>query len=227
MAKEGITGKENILKHYLDICNIVDGDVSAEVISTDFDGMIREGEELAALYPQIVVKLPMIGDDGIKACKYFSSKGPDLLGEGTNWQNELFQTGLIQNYNLSASGVLLDKENNTQIIKMGHYEFTFKHDYTLNWSDGAKGETWPMSSAIIIEISKDEFYIAGSGIVVTFKTLKENLNAGILKTDQGTFENEKWKTIRHFNGDQTHQGRHLRISVGDYEIQKIKLYTYE
>ncbi|MFD2943439.1 GH35 family beta-galactosidase [Flavobacterium notoginsengisoli] len=124
-------------------------------------------------------------------------------------------------------GVLLDKENNTQIIKMGDYEFTFKHDYTLNWSDGAKADSWPMSSAIIIEISKDEFYISGSGIVVTFKSLKENLKAGILKTDQGKFENEKWKTIRHFNGDQTHQGRHLRISVGDYEIQKIKLYTYE
>lgn len=73
MAKEGITGKDNILKHYLDICNIVDGDVSAEVVSTDFDGMVREGEELAALHPQIVVKLPMIAD-GIKACKYFSSK---------------------------------------------------------------------------------------------------------------------------------------------------------
>lgn len=124
-------------------------------------------------------------------------------------------------------GVLVDKENNTQIIKMGDYEFTFKHDYTLNWSDGAKADFWPMSSAIIIEIAKDEFYIAGSGIVVTFKSLKEKLNAGILKTDQGIFENEKWKTIRHFNGDQTHQGRHLRISVGDYEIQKIKLYTYE
>ena len=124
-------------------------------------------------------------------------------------------------------GVLLDKENNTQLIKMGDYEFTFKHDYTLNWSDGAKAETWPMSSAIIIEISKDEFYISGSGIVVTFKSLQENGNAGILKTDQGKFENEKWKTIRHFNGDQTHQGRHLRISVGDYEIQKIKLYSYE
>ena len=124
-------------------------------------------------------------------------------------------------------GVLLDKENNTQIIKLGDYEFTFKHDYTLNWSDGAKAEVWPMSSAIIIEITKNEFYIAGSGIVVTFKPLKENLNAGILKTDQGKFENEVWKTIRHFNGDQTHQGRHLRISVGDYEIQKIKLYSYE
>ncbi|MBF4470456.1 MULTISPECIES: fructose-6-phosphate aldolase [Flavobacterium] len=74
MAKEGITGKANILQHYLDICNIVDGDVSAEVISTDYEGMVREGEELAALHPQIVVKLPMIAD-GVKACKYFSSKG--------------------------------------------------------------------------------------------------------------------------------------------------------
>jgi len=74
MAKEGITGKDNILKHYVDICNIVDGDVSAEVIATDYEGMIKEGEELAALHPQIVVKIPMIAD-GVKACKYFSDKG--------------------------------------------------------------------------------------------------------------------------------------------------------
>jgi len=74
MAKEGITGQENILQHYVDICNIVDGDVSAEVISTDFEGMVREGEALAALHDQIVIKLPMI-KDGVKACKYFSSKG--------------------------------------------------------------------------------------------------------------------------------------------------------
>ncbi|MEM7186935.1 MAG: fructose-6-phosphate aldolase [Bacteroidota bacterium] len=74
MAKEGITGRDNILKHYVDICNIVDGDVSAEVISTDFDGMVKEGEELAALHPQIVVKVPMI-KEGVKAIKYFSDKG--------------------------------------------------------------------------------------------------------------------------------------------------------
>ncbi|MDV7187329.1 fructose-6-phosphate aldolase [Lutibacter sp. TH_r2] len=74
MAKEGITGQDNILQHYVDICNIVDGDVSAEVISTDFAGMIKEGEALAALHPQIVIKLPMIAD-GVKACKYFSDKG--------------------------------------------------------------------------------------------------------------------------------------------------------
>ncbi len=74
MAKEGITGKDNILKHYVDICTIVDGDVSAEVVSTDFEGMVREGEELAELHEQIVVKVPMI-KDGVKALKYFSDKG--------------------------------------------------------------------------------------------------------------------------------------------------------
>ena len=74
MAKEGITGKNNILKHYVDICNIVEGDVSAEVIATDYEGMVREGEELADLHEQIVVKLPMT-KEGIKACKYFSDKG--------------------------------------------------------------------------------------------------------------------------------------------------------
>lgn len=74
MAKEGITGKENIINHYKKICEIVTGDVSAEVISTDFEGMIKEGEELAALDDQIVVKVPMI-KEGIKAIKYFSDKG--------------------------------------------------------------------------------------------------------------------------------------------------------
>ncbi len=74
MAKEGIKGQDNILKHYVDICNITTGDVSAEVISTDFDGMVREGEMLADLHPRIVVKIPMI-KEGVKAIKYFSDKG--------------------------------------------------------------------------------------------------------------------------------------------------------
>ena len=74
MAKEGITGQDNIIAHYKAICDIVEGDVSAEVISTDFKGIISEGEALAALHPQIVVKVPMILE-GIKAIKYFSDKG--------------------------------------------------------------------------------------------------------------------------------------------------------
>lgn len=74
MAKEGISGTDRIMQHYIDICEIVEGDVSAEVIATDYNGIIREGENLAALHTQIVVKVPMI-KDGIKAIKYFSSKG--------------------------------------------------------------------------------------------------------------------------------------------------------
>lgn len=73
MSKEGITGDKNILNHYKAICDIVSGDVSAEVISTDFDGIIKEGEELSSLHKQIVIKVPMIAE-GIKAIKYFSNK---------------------------------------------------------------------------------------------------------------------------------------------------------
>lgn len=74
MAKEGISGKNNVFSHYKAICDIVDGDVSAEVIATDLEGMIREGEELAEIDDKIVVKIPMI-KDGVKALKYFSEKG--------------------------------------------------------------------------------------------------------------------------------------------------------
>ncbi len=74
MAKVGISGKEAVMKHYVDICNIVTGDVSAEVIATDYETIIKEGEELAKLHNQIVVKVPMI-KDGIRAIRYFSDKG--------------------------------------------------------------------------------------------------------------------------------------------------------
>jgi transaldolase len=75
MAKEGISGTDRVMKHYVDICEIVgDGDVSAEVIATDFDGMVKEGEELAALHENIVVKVPMT-KDGVKAIRYFTDKG--------------------------------------------------------------------------------------------------------------------------------------------------------
>ena len=73
MAKEGITGKKNILDHYVKICDIVDGGVSAEVISTDYNGIVKEGEALSELHKQIVVKVPMIMD-GVKAIRYFSDK---------------------------------------------------------------------------------------------------------------------------------------------------------
>lgn len=89
MAKEGISGKEAILKHYKDICEIVDGDISAEVLSTTYEEMIKEGEELAAIHPNIVVKVPII-KDGIKAIKYFSQKGiyPDFLSRTSTFSSK-------------------------------------------------------------------------------------------------------------------------------------------
>jgi transaldolase len=74
MAKEGIQGTEAVMKHYVDICEMVDGDISAEVISTDFDGIVTEGKALAALHKNIIVKVPMI-KDGIKAIKWFTDNG--------------------------------------------------------------------------------------------------------------------------------------------------------
>ncbi len=74
MAKEGISGQENVINHYKTICEIVDGDISAEVIATDYEGIIKEGKALAALHKNIVVKVPMI-KDGIKAIRYFSDNG--------------------------------------------------------------------------------------------------------------------------------------------------------
>jgi len=74
MAKEGIKGQEDIVKHYKTICEIVDGDISAEVVSTDFKSIVEEGKKLAAIHPNIVVKVPMI-KDGIKAIKWFTDNG--------------------------------------------------------------------------------------------------------------------------------------------------------
>ena len=90
MAKEGIKGTQNQRDHYVKICNIVNGDVSAEVIATDYEGMIREGEELAALNPHIVVKVPCIAD-GIKAIKYFTEKGIRTVRWSFRWDRRCWR----------------------------------------------------------------------------------------------------------------------------------------
>ena len=124
--------------------------------------------------------------------------------------------------------VLFDKENQESVFRLGDYEFTFRHSYTLEWEGKSENDTWDMTGAIIIQTDVNEFYIAGSGIVGTFKNSgNPDLNVGILKVDEGRFENNNWKVIRHLNGDQTHQGRHIRIFYGDYSILRLELYDYE
>ena len=127
----------------------------------------------------------------------------------------------------SLDGVLLSKDTSTVQLEMGDYILTVSHEFTLGWSPGAKEKTWPLAGGIIIGLSNNEFYVAGTGLVITFKPKTPGYRAGILQVDEGVFINGQWHPSRRMNGDQDHQGRHLRIPQGEYGIQRIKLYSYQ
>jgi beta-galactosidase GanA len=127
----------------------------------------------------------------------------------------------------TIEGVLLSKDTSTVQIEMGDYILTVSHEFTLGWSAGAKDKNWPLAGGIIIGLANDEFYVGGTDLVITFKTKAAGMRAGILRVDEGTFVNGKWQPGRRMNGDQDHQGRHLRIPGGEYGIQRIKLYSYQ
>ena len=124
-------------------------------------------------------------------------------------------------------GVLLDKQNNSTEISLGNYILTISHDQTLGPSPGIKGTAWPLAGAIIIALTDDEFYVAGTGIVITFKANAEGMHAGILSVDEGKLENGVWKPGRRLNGDENHQGKCLRIPVNQHGIQRVRLYQYQ
>jgi len=124
----------------------------------------------------------------------------------------------------SIAGVLLSKNADSTQIEMGDYILTVSHELRLGWSPIAKDASWPLTGGIILGLSADEFYVAGTGIVVTFKPKASTQRAGILSVDEGTLINGKWQPGRRMNGDQDHQGRHLRIPVGEYGIQRVKLF---
>jgi beta-galactosidase GanA len=126
------------------------------------------------------------------------------------------------------NGVLLDKQKQETMITFGKYEFTVKHSHTLGYEREARDAYWIPGGAIIIQTGENEFYVAGSGIVMTFSDLSDpELRVGILKTEEGRFQNNAWKVIRHLNGDQTHQGRHIRIFRNHFSIQRFELYEYK
>ena len=124
-------------------------------------------------------------------------------------------------------GIMATKSNPETIIHLGKYELTCKHNYTLSWTPGPRLDEWPLASAIIIQTGEDEFFVAGTGVVITFKqTDNPAVNVGLLKVDEGHFKNGEWTILRHLNGDQTHQGRHVSIPYGDFMIQRVNLYDY-
>jgi beta-galactosidase GanA len=111
---------------------------------------------------------------------------------------------------------------------MGNYQFHFKHDYTLGWDPAAKdGTQWPETGGLIISMGDDEFIVAGTGIVVTFESLDGQTEAGIGQINQLEKKDGEWVRKFRMNGDQSHQGRHLRIPVSNFDIQRIKLYEYK
>jgi beta-galactosidase GanA len=123
-------------------------------------------------------------------------------------------------------GVLLDSIFRKQEILMGKYILTVSHEFTLGWSPGSKNPGWPEAGGIIIQTGNNEFIVAGTGIVVTFSSQRADESVGILQANEGTYINGKWKPGRRMNGDQDHQGRHIRIPVKEYSIQAVRVYNY-
>jgi len=126
------------------------------------------------------------------------------------------------------AGVLLDKENQTEEFKLGQYTLKASHDYTWGWSSGPKdANVWPQAGGIIISTGPDEYIIAGSGVIVTFtpNTAGEPI-AGILSVQEGRYVKGRWIAGRPLNGDENHQGRHLRLPFGSFGMQRVRLYRY-
>ncbi|MGR3811908.1 GH35 family beta-galactosidase [Jiulongibacter sp. NS-SX5] len=126
-------------------------------------------------------------------------------------------------------GVLLSKAIPGTKLRMGDYLLHCKNDYTLSWTPGARTNDWPLGGAIIIQTAPNEFFVSGTGVVVTFEHVADkNLNVGLLKVDEGSFDAaQNWVVKRHLNGDQTHQGRHVSIPTGSFQTQRVELYTYK
>ena len=125
-------------------------------------------------------------------------------------------------------GVLLDKEVNESTFVLGDYEFTARHTHTYGWEPGSESDEWEPAGAIIIQTGTNEFYYAGFGVSLVARNLRnKDVRVGILKTERGYFLDNDWVIYQHLNGDQTHQGRHIRSFLDDASIQRFVLYEYE
>ena len=125
-------------------------------------------------------------------------------------------------------GVLLEKEASEVVFRLGDYEFTAGHTFNLGWEPNSKSDEWEPAGAIIVQTADNEFYYVGFGVSLKMKSLKNTkARVGILKTDRGYFKDGEWIVFQHLNGDQTHQGRHIRSFVDDVSIQRFTLYDYE
>ncbi len=126
-----------------------------------------------------------------------------------------------------TNGLWFDGEKTEQVLTRNGYSLICRHDYTLGWDSKARdGSPWPESGAMVIELSPTEYLVAGTGVVLTFEKADGKKTAGIGYIDQVVFREGQMIPVQRLNGDQSHQGRHLRIPVGQWDIQYIRLYDY-
>lgn len=131
--------------------------------------------------------------------------------------------------------VLLDnKTREAELTTPDGIRLTVKHSYSLGWEPGAKEEVWPEAACIILRMGKEDYLVLGSGVVLTYSPAtssptwtKGDERIGLAKCESVRFEQDQMKVVRHLSGDQTHQGRHVRIPVGKYDIQHFRLYRYK
>ncbi len=134
---------------------------------------------------------------------------------------------IVQSTASQIDGVLLDKQNMIDTLSFGNYIFKVSHDNTLGWN-GHKGDSlWDATGAIIIQTAADEFIVGGTGIVINFSCTDSSYSAGIVSIENGTFNNGTWQSLLRLNGDEDHQGRHLRIPLNEWDIQRVKLYRFK
>jgi beta-galactosidase GanA len=126
---------------------------------------------------------------------------------------------------LNMDGFILDKRDQTTMLKMGQYTLRVSHDATLSWSSESKDSVWSTTGGIILQTAADEFLVAGSGFVVKFENTTTTLVTNIASADEVVYLNGREMKGRRMNGDQDHQGRHISFGVGDWGIQKVKLYN--
>jgi hypothetical protein len=172
-------------------------------------------------------------DDQLNA---FSSVGSSLSPLAASYQLLRQAEPLIleRQGTKDIDAVLIDNEQReADIVTPDGIRLTVKHSYTLGWEPGAKDAEWPETACIILRLGKEDYLVIGSGVVVTFSPAESSTTwqkgdkcIGLAKCEEVEIVDGKQRIIRHLNGDQTHQGRHVRIPVGMFQMQHFKLYRY-
>ena len=125
----------------------------------------------------------------------------------------------------NMDGYLLDKQEKQSSSLMGKYQVDVSHYNTMSWASEAKDSIWTNTGGIVLQIAADEFLVAGTGMVVVFNNIDKSLVTNIISADEVSYKNGVAVKGRRMNGDEDHQGRHVRFPVGEWGIQKVKLYN--